>query len=294
MTGVEAPTGKNRRRTEAAPLRGTPVLQELLAELAFVLLPRGMTPRRFGELARFAFVRAATEMSRLRNGRINYSRVAAQTGLSRADVKRLLKSDAFDFHRVAHSPMERVVNGWQTDRLFAYRPGRPRVLRIAGPGASFASLVRKYGGDVPHRAILDELQRINAVTGNGKRVWLKTSPILRKRHNFTFLSPVLPVLVDGIRIASRRAGSRPSSSIQRLTFPVESEVDLAIVRERCRSSTKSMLDGLGESLGASVTVPRRRRTSEYSFTITVLLVENRATSRSPLAHQHVKKTRAEC
>ena len=279
MTSEEAPTGKSRRRSEGTSLRGTAVLQELLLELAFVLLPRGMTPRRFGELARFAFVRAATEMSRLGNGRVNYSRVAAQTGLSRADVKRLLKGDVFDFHRVSYAPMERVVDGWRSDRLFAYRSARPKGLRIAGPGASFASLVRKYGGDVPHRAILDELRRIDAVTDDGKRVWLKTSPILRGRHNFSFLSTVLPALVDGIRIASRR--SRAPTSIQRLTLPVESELDLAIVRERCYSGTKSMLEGLSESLGMSVTVPRRRRKSDYSFTVTVLLAENRGTKRPP-------------
>src|ERR1700756_2679523 len=278
MTAEEAPTGKSRRKTGPTSLRSTAVLQELLVELAFVLLPRGMTPGRFGELARFAFVRAAREMSRLRNGRVNYSRVAAQTGLSRAAVKRLLESEAFDLHRVAHAPVERVLNGWRADRLFAHRPGRPKSLRIAGPGASFASLVRKYGGDVPHRAILDELRRIEAVSDNGNIVRLKASPIFRKRHDFAFLSRVLPVFVDGIRIASRR--SRPSASIQRLTMPVESEVDLAIVRERCRSSTRLMLDGLSESLGTSVTVPRRRRNSDYSFTITVLLAENRALRRS--------------
>ena len=289
MTPVEAPTGTSRRRSEVAPLRRTPALQELLTELAFVLLPRGMTPRRFSELIRFAFVQAATEMSRLRNGRVNYSRVAAQTGLSRADVKRLLKSDVFEFRRLARAPMERVVNGWRTDRLFTYGAGRPRKLRIAGSRASFANLVRKYGGDVPHKAVLDELRRIDAVTDDGTRVWLKT-PILHKRHNFAFLSPVLPVLVDGIRIASKRGDSRASSSIQRLTLPVESEVDLAIVRERCVSSAKSMLDGLGESLGTSVTLPRTRRNSEYSFTVTILLVENRA-SKVSLGDQHVKKTR---
>jgi len=166
-------------------------------------------------------------------------------------------------------------------------------LRIAGPRESFASLVRKYGGDVPHRAVLDELRRIRAVTDDGKRVWLKTSPVLRKRLDFAFLSPALPVLVDGIRIASNPAGSRRTSSIQRLTLPVESELDLAIVRERCRSSTKSMLDGLGESLGTSVTRPRTRRKSAYTFTISVLLVENRATDLSPPGHQHVKKLRTE-
>ena len=289
MTAVEALTGGSRRRSEVASLRGTPVLQELLTELAFVLLPRGMTPRRFSELARFAFVRAATEMSRLRNGRVNYSRVAAQTGLSRADVKRLLKSDVFDFRQLAQAPMERVVNAWQADRLFAYGSGRPKKLPISGPSASFANLVRKYGGDVPHKAVLDELRRIDAVSDDGTSVWLRT-PILHKRHDFAFLSPVLPVLVDGIRIASKRGGSRPSSSIQRLTLPVESEVDLAIVRERCLSNAKSMLDGLGESLGTSVTTPRTRRTSAHSFTVTVLLVENRAPNPSSPG-QLVKKTR---
>lgn len=289
MTKVKAPTGTGRRRPELASPRGTPVLQELLTELAFVLLPRGMTPRSFSELARFAFVQAATEMSRLRNGRVNYSRVAAQTGLSRADVKRLLKSDVFELGRLTHAPMERVVNGWRTDRLFAHRVGHPKKLRIGGLGASFANLVRKYGGDVPHKAVLDELRQINAVTDDGKRVWLKL-PTLRKRHNFAFLSPVLPVLVDGIRIASKREDSRPSSSIQRLTLPVESEVDLAIVRERCLSSAKSMLDGLGETLGTSVTLPRTRRNSDCSFTVTILLVENRASSLSSLRTQQLRKT----
>lgn len=272
-------------------MRRTPALQELLAELAFALLPRGMTPRRFSELARLAFVRAATEMSRLRNGRVNYSRVAAQTGLTRADVKRLLVSDDFDFRRIAYPPMERVVNGWRTDRLFSYRPGRPRGLRIVGHNASFAGLVRKYGRDVPHKAVLDELRRIDAVTDNGKTVWLKaSSPILRKRHDFGFLSPVLPVLVDGIRAASRRVGSRSSSSIQRLRLPVESDVDLAIVRERCRSSTRSLLDGLAESLSNGVTLPRTRRNPKHSVTITVLLVENPEASRSLPGRQRVKDT----
>jgi len=290
MTAVEAPAGKSRRRLQTGSPRGAPALQALLAELAFALLPRGMTPRKFSELARFAFVQAATERSRLRNGRVNYSRVAAQTGLSRADVKRLLKSDDVDFRRIAHAPMERVVNGWRTDTLYAYRRGRPRSLRISGSGGSFESLVRKYGGDVPHRAVLEELRRIHAVADNDKRVWLKaSSSVFRKRHDFAFLSPVLPVLVDGLRIASRRAGSQQSPSIQRLTLPVESELDLAIVRERCRSSAKSMLDGLSESLETSVTVPRTRRHSEYSFTITVLLVENRAGKLPLLARSRIRK-----
>src|SRR5215469_12388119 len=278
MTVAEAPFAKERRRFERPSLRGASLLQQLLTELAFVLLPRGMTPKGFGELARLAFVRAATEMSRLRNGRVNYTRVAAQTGLSRADVKRLLGSS--EGLRFSRAPTERVINAWRTDRAFADKSGRPKRLRITGPRASFASLVRKHGGDVTHRAVLDELRRIGAVQDNGQTVSLK-APSLRERHSFAFLSPVMPALVDGIRIAAKRTGSTPSSSIDRLTLPVASEVDLAIVRERCRSSTRSMLQGLSESLGSSVTAPRTRRNPAYSFTVTVLLVENRAAKGNP-------------
>jgi len=274
MSAAGALTARERRRLEASSLRGTAVLHELLVELAYVLLPRGMTPKGFSELARFAFVQAATEISKLRNGRVNYSRVAAQTGLSRADVKRLLETGVLELRRNSHAPTRRVIDAWRTDRLFTNRLGRPRRLRITGSNASFASLVKKYGGDVTHRAVLDELRRTGAVIDDGQNVWLKNSPNnLRKRQSFSFLSPVIPVLVDGIRIASKRTGS----AVQRLTLPVESEVDLAIVRERCSSSARSMLDGLGQSLGTGVTMPRTKRHPAYSFTITVLLVENGAT-----------------
>lgn len=268
----------NRHRCEISSpvsVRGAPVLQKLLTELAFVLLPRGMTPKRFGELARSAFVQAAANMSKLRNGKVNYSRIAAQTGLSRADVKRLLRSNVFDSVRPDQTPVRRVINGWRTDRKFANRDGSPKRLRISGSSMSFTSLVKKYGGDVPHRAVLDELRRIGAVSGDKDSVRLQPSHHRYQRHDFVFLSPVLPALVDGIRIASTKTSSGAASSIHRLSLPVTSEVDLAIVRDRCASSAKAMLDGLGHSLGTQVTVPRRRRRkSAYSFTITVLLADN--------------------
>ena len=267
----------NRHRGEISSpvsVRGASVLQELLTELAFVLLPRGMTPKRFGELARSAFVQAAANMSKLRNGKVNHSRIAAQTGLSRANVKRLLRSNVFDSVRPDQTPIRRVISAWRTDRKFANRDGRPKRLRISGSSGSFTGLVKKYGGDVPHRAVLDELRRIGAVSGDRDSVQLQPSHHLYQRHDFVFLSPVLPALVDGIRIASSKTSSGPASSIHRLSLPVTSEVDLAIVRDRCASSAKAMLDGLGHSLGTQVTVPKRRRKSAYSFTITVLLAEN--------------------
>jgi hypothetical protein len=263
----------------SSTVRGAAALQELLTELALVLLPRGMTPKRFGELARSAFVLAAADMSRLQNGRVNHSRIAAQTGLTRADVKRLLKDNVFASTRQGQTAVERVMDAWCTDREFATRRGYPRRLPISNARRSFAQLVRKYGGDVPHRAVLDELRRIGAVNEVDGTVLLQGSPHLRRRHNFAFLSPVLPALVDGLRIASKkRQRFNKPSSIQRLTLSPETDVDLAIVRDRCRLSAQAMLDGLAHSLSTQVTVPRRARKPAYTFSVTVLLSENRATT----------------
>jgi hypothetical protein len=106
-------------------------------------------------------------------------------------------------------------------------------------------------------------------------VRLRDSPGLRRRHDFAFLAPLLPVLVDGLRIVSKNTSSKALQSIQRLSLQVESDVDLAIVRARCTSSAQSLLEGLADSLRTEVTVPRRKRRPAFSFTVTVLLAENR-------------------
>jgi len=276
MAKDQALRGGGQTRLRPTAIKGAAALKDLITELAFVLLPRGMTPKQFAELARSAFVHAAADISRLRNGRVNHSRVAAQTGLSRADVKRLLKRDAVELNFRGQSAVERVINGWHNDSAFAKRRGHPKRLTIGGEKAPFARLVRKYGGDIPHRAVLAELVRIGAAKESDGCVALQPSPHVRKRHDFAFLAPVLPALLDGLRIASAKADSEASSSVQRLTIPAETELDLSLVRDRCISSAQSMLDGLAHSLGGRATVRRKqRRTAAYSFAITILLAESK-------------------
>lgn len=256
-------------------MRGTAALQDLLTELALVLLPRGMTPKRFGELARSAFVHAAAGISKLQNGRVNHSRVAAQTGLTRADVTRLLRHKVVNEEARGQTAVEKVIGGWHADREFMIRPGVPKQLPITGRRGSFARLVKKYGGDLPHRAVLHELRRIGAVREIDGKVEPRRSLHLRQRNNFAFLSPVLPALVDLLSISCKKAASK-TPLIQRLNIPVETEIDLAIVRERSASSAQSMLDGLAHSLGTQVTVPKSRRSPGYLFTVTIVLAESQA------------------
>jgi hypothetical protein len=269
-------------------LQGAAVLQSLLSELALVLLPRGMTPKRFSELARCAFVQAAADIARMRNGRVNHSRVAALTGLTRADVKRLLNRNGFE-SQGGKAAVERVIHGWRTDGEFAVYPGRAKPLRIVGRRGSFARLVKKYGGDVPHRAVLEELRRLGAVHDSLGTVQLRRSLNLRQRNNYKFLSPVLPVLIDSLRVASRRDSSN-IPSVQRLNIRAETEVDLVTVRERCASSARSMLDGLAHSFDLQVGPAGRGRTPAHVFTITVLLSENRTKEKSTLQWPQVKRS----
>jgi hypothetical protein len=255
---------------------GNAELQELLCELALTLLPRGMTPKLFGEFSRHAFVRAAAKISQQANGRVNHSRVAALTGLSRADVKRILLNGGANFQigRSEQMPIERVLHAWRVDRRFSDSRGNPKRLRVSGPSTSFAVLAKLYGGDVPHRAILDELRRIGAVRRDGKDVVLTTTRVLRQRRRLASLSLVIPALIDGIRLAAACEISREPPSIYRLTIPVQSDLNVAIVRERCLSTVTTMLNGLEESLGAQIIPARSRKAQQRSFILTVLLANN--------------------
>jgi len=242
-----------------------------------VLLPRGMTPKHFAYLARSAFVQAAADNSTLRNGRVNYSRVAAQTGLTRADVKRLLEHNAWNAAQRGQTALEKVIQGWRTDREFLTRGGQAKRLQITGVRGSFPRLVRKHGGDIPHRAVLDELRRIGAVSDHNGTVQLEDSPHLRGHLNFTFLAPVIPALVDGLRIAATLSRSRGTLPVQRLSIPAKTELDLALLRERCKSSAESMLDGLVRSVGKQITAPKKKGPTDHWLTITVLTAESRST-----------------
>ena len=171
------------------------------------------------------------------------------------------------------TPMERVIGGWRSDRRFTNGAGNPRTLRISGSEPSFILLARKYAGDIPYRAVLDELLRIRAVDVRGDSVHLRKSSQLRRWHDFGFLTAIVPALIDGIRVASEGESTDAAASMHRLLIPVGSELDLAFVRERCKSTAKAMLDGLSHSLGTKVN--KRRTNLGPSFAVTVFLSENR-------------------
>lgn len=247
----------------------------MLVELTSALLSRGITPKKFSKLAREAFVRAAASRSRLRNGRVNHSKVAALTGLARKDIRRILNSPTTgpQSDRATRSPSERVIHGWLTDRRFISEEGHPRPLSVGGKRSAFGRLVKTYGGDISPRAVLEELMHSQAVRKTGERLQLRSSKLPPSRGGLGPLSRVIPALVDGLRIASCEQPGAMGSLLYRLKLHANSEAERVLIRERCMSSVQSLLYGLKESLAHQVTTPARKRPPRHLLSVTVLLAD---------------------
>lgn len=93
------------------------------------------------------------------------SRTAILSGLTRKDIQRILNQseDGQGDTIVRYNRAARVTTGWIRDKDFLDTTGRPMTLAAQGDTASFSELVRRYSGDMPVRAVLDELLRVNAI-----------------------------------------------------------------------------------------------------------------------------------
>lgn len=238
-----------------------------------MLLPRGVTPTSFSRIAREAFIRAAAGQARLRNGKLNHSKIAALTGLPRKEIGRILKHppSCLEPNSTTRKPSERVVRGWLTDRRFLTRQNRPKSLVANGGALSFERLVKEYGGDVSPRAVLEELVRSRTVRRTEGRLELQAARLKNPRGGLGPLARVIPTLVDGLRIASRQPSSAVNSALYRLRLQATTEAELGLIRQRCSSAVQSLLQGLKESLEHEFTRPFRKRALTHSLSVTVLL-----------------------
>jgi hypothetical protein len=128
----------------------------VVKRLAALLLPLGFGLGEFLQTAKGAFVAAAAEHIAARGDRVSTSRIAALTGLSRADVSKIRSNRSNDPRGAGKQRTARVMHGWFSDREFVDSNGNPKPLRLDA-SSSFERLVRRFSGDVPPRAILQEL-----------------------------------------------------------------------------------------------------------------------------------------
>jgi len=144
-------------------------VRKLLTPLVRILLGAGVPCGVFIEQVKRVYVDVARSDFNLPRRKPSISRAAVLTGLNRKEVSRLWKSQAGadepaidKYNRAA-----RVISAWLRTERFVDARGGPASLPFqiddSTQGPSFSELVTMYSGDVPARAVLDELLRVGAV-----------------------------------------------------------------------------------------------------------------------------------
>jgi Family of unknown function (DUF6502) len=146
-----------KRTLHAAVLR-------LLRPLVRLLLHHSVPYETFADLARWVYVDVADKEFTLEGKKQTASRISVITGLNRKEVARLQDMTVEDntgaiasFNRA-----EKVVTAWLHEYPKADSPTRTAPLPVDGE-RSFSTLVKRYSGDMPVRAVLDELLRVGVV-----------------------------------------------------------------------------------------------------------------------------------
>jgi hypothetical protein len=144
-------------------------LMRILRRLTRILLRNGITYPEFEECARRAFAQVTWDDFRVDGRKPSISRVAVVSGLNRKEVKRLLDTplDSAMDEEQKYNRAARVVTGWLRDSEYRGIDGQPKALSLEDPERGFPALVRRYSGDMPARAVLDELVRVGTVRVDG-------------------------------------------------------------------------------------------------------------------------------
>jgi hypothetical protein len=147
------------------PLALRTAIAHLLRPLFRVLLRHQMSFHAFEALAKRVYVDVAIRDFGIPNKKPSISRASILSGLTRKEVQRLvnepLDPEAVEAER--YNRAARVLTAWTRDPDFLDAAGEPRALEPQDGDAGFAALVKRHSGDVPVRAVLDELLRVGAV-----------------------------------------------------------------------------------------------------------------------------------
>jgi len=141
-------------------------LRKMLKPLVKLFISQGVTHAEFAEAAKEVYVEIALRDFET-NTRINKSRVAILTGLTRKEVKNVIdRALASGQQEKMYSRPERVLAGWYSDPNYTGPYGIPLELPYESSVSdepSVVGLVKTYSGDMAPRQMLNELLRCGSV-----------------------------------------------------------------------------------------------------------------------------------
>ncbi len=144
-------------------------LRYILKPLVRILHRKGVAVGELNQMLKQVYVEVSEEVLAAAGERPTTSRIAIATGLTRKEVAQLRQAAAAhgDAPTGSYNRGARVMTGWLADAEFLDTDGKPAHLPLHGERGSFAALVSRYSGDMPYRAMFQEMERVGAVQLDG-------------------------------------------------------------------------------------------------------------------------------
>ncbi|MCZ6911259.1 MAG: DUF6502 family protein [Proteobacteria bacterium] len=243
--------------------------KKILRPFIGVLLRNGVSIAEFIELIKTAFVEVSANDFEVPGKKMSQSRVAIVTGLTRKEVARVIKEEHRRLYGYEGSPQgraARVLLGWHMDDDFIGPYGTPNDLHFdSKEELNFSDLVRRHSGDMPARAMLDELLRIGAVeeTKDGLyRVLMRTYiPPNLAPGGLELMQKALADFHQTVIINLEKKVSGGVGRFQRTVWADEklTEAELVDFENFVRVSGQKYLEEMDDWLGKKIA----RRTSDF-------------------------------
>jgi Family of unknown function (DUF6502) len=242
-------------------------LSRVIDPLIDLMFDTGITVQEFSQLVRDRAVRSAAARVTRESGRSSNSRVAIITGLTRAEVARILDTNQALFSsRVGQHPARRVLAAWYDNQRFLGADGDPAVLPIFGKRKSFEQLVATRSGGIPVRAMLDQLAQISAIEIlPGQRVKVKSRVPIFKGMTCSAIANVGERTGDLLSTLKSNLRTTSTPLFEGTAFVCDVGLGaLPLVRRQIAEQGAAFIDGASSLLARSRNRPRRSGMKEIS------------------------------
>lgn len=234
----------------------TRALYKVLRPMVRLLIRHGVSYRAFADIARHVYVDVAEADFSLTGRKVSNARTAVLTGINRKDIAKLKERP----HPMSGAPLEaptpaaRVITAWLNDPRFQDAAGVPLQLPVENNqgGASFADLVREFSSDVPVRALLDELERIGAVSRLDDQVKLQVRAYVPLENMKESLRIFGTAAADLLRTMDHNIAKRPPGLFLQRTVSYDN-IPLELleqIRRRGRAEGEAFLLQVNDWLAA--------------------------------------------
>lgn len=229
--------------------------QAMLRPLVRILLRNGVPYGAFAEMARRVYAEVAEREFALPGKKQTVSRISTLTGLTRKEVTRIQSEE-----RPRHADSERynrparVIGGWVREKRYHDRRGRPAELPMEGDTRSFSALVREFSGDIPPRAIADELVRVGAIeTLPEGRVRLLTRAYIPRGDQIEKLGILGADVADLIRTIDHNLTCPPGEAYfqRRVSYDNVPREMLPVLTKQLSRKAQSCLESMDRVLAAA-------------------------------------------